>query len=192
MSREQFDKLCAAFWPTAKGPDIARRYAVFDEACSQLAPDAIDRAVKQAIKTCKRMPSPAELIDLAVSSAPRSFGPPREVDGCPSCGGQPRQTVRDDGRLWRFYLSHEHDCQNPVFAKPAGLHWRDAWEQAGHKAFLPIAEPDKEQARRMIERVAQTLAIPAKCSRAKIRAGAHADDPRIGAQPVTVKKRDTA
>lgn len=125
MTREQFDRLCAAFWPTAKSPEIARRYAIYAEGTQDMPPHAVDFAIRRAVRECEKFPAVAKLREWAKEAIPKSTY--RRLDSeqpCPNCPGVVRQSVKPDGTPWRMYVDHRPGCPNPTFAKPTDLAWR--------------------------------------------------------------------
>lgn len=141
MTRAQFTRLTGVHWKTADTAALETSFAEFQRALSRYAPDAIEHAITRWNAGHKGMPAPVDLIAYAKEAMPRSTTRPVKHDsGCPFCGGQPQIAVRDDGTRHRYYLRHDPDCVQPIFAKPHFLAWdgtaTTATPQPGHADSL--------------------------------------------------------
>lgn len=119
MSREQFDRLCAAFWPTAKSADIARRYAVYADGLSDVPPTALDSAIRRAVRELDRFPSAAKLREWATATIPKTTHRTLESDApCQHCTATIEPTIKANGTPWRSFIRHTPECPQPHFSKP--------------------------------------------------------------------------
>lgn len=126
MKREQFKQLTDVFWKHATAQQLSSTYHGYLSALDDIPPDAIDAAIRKALRQSQNMPRPAQLREWATATIPKTEVHRVAHEGpCAFCKAIVMEAGYEDGSHIRLYVSHAEACPNPVMSKPDDKVWFD-------------------------------------------------------------------